>query len=379
MTGAADRISATFEGKLGAFSLDLAFDAPMRGVTALFGASGSGKTTILRCIAGLERIAGRLQVDGTVWQDSARGTFVMPHRRSVGYVFQEASLFAHLSVRENLLYGAKRTRPGDRNRSITLPDVSDLLGLGDLLERAPGSLSGGERQRVAVGRALLSRPRLLLMDEPLAALDRTAKEEILPYLESLRDMLSIPMLYVSHDIAEVSRLADHMVVIDRGRKVTDGPVAGILERLDLRPATGRFEAGVVLAARVAGHDTDFRLTSLDLNGQTLVIPLADLAVGSEIRLRVRARDVALATERPSGISVRNILEGTVAEIVEEPDTAFAESLIDVRGAGLRCRLTRASVADLGLAPGRPVFALIKTITFDRRSFAVAGRGGDPAT
>jgi molybdate transport system ATP-binding protein len=205
------------------------------------------------------------------------------------------------------------------------------------------------------------------MDEPLSALDRSTKDEILPYLEALHDSLAIPIVYVSHDISEVARLADRIVVLRGGRVVTEGPVAAILERLDLHPAMGRFEAGVVLTVRVVRHDTDFYLTHLEHAGQELVMPMTDAPAGSDIRLRIRARDVSLAVERPTGISIRNILAGTVAEIVEEPDTAFAETLVDIGGSRIRSRVTRASVAELGLEVGRPVYALIKSITFERRN------------
>lgn len=364
MTGSAI-IDAEFRGKLGAFTLDVAFRVPARGVTALFGPSGCGKTTILRCLAGLTRLGGRLAVDGEVWQDDAAGHFLPAHRRPVGYVFQEASLFPHMSVRRNLRFGAERSPAPDQG--LVLDEVAALLGIGHLLDRSPVALSGGERQRVAVGRALLSRPRILLMDEPLSALDRMTKDEILPYLDALHETLSIPILYVSHDISEVARLADHMILLGRGRKVADGPLAEILERLDLQPATGRFEASVLVTAKVVGRDEAFRLTLLDLGGETLTMPSIDAPVGEEVRLRIRARDVALATVRPTGISMRNILAGTIAAIAEEPETAYAEVLVDVGGARIRSRVTRAAVAELELRAGRPVFALIKSITFERRS------------
>ena len=362
-------LDAAFKGTVGNFALDVAFEAPLAGVTALFGASGCGKTTILRCIAGLHRLPGRLAVGDQVWQDDGAGLFLPPYRRRVGYVFQEASLFPHLTVRSNLTFGAHRAGKLGGRPVATFDQVVDLLGIAHLLDRSPVALSGGERQRVAVGRALLSEPRLLLMDEPLSALDRQTKEEILSYFEALNKELAIPILYVSHDIGEVTRLADRLVVLSRGGKVAEGPLGAILERLDLRPVTGRFEAGVVLTARVAGQDAAFNLTRLDHFGQTIVIPQVDAAPGTPVRLRVRARDVALATKRPEGISIRNVLEGTVTEIREEEGTAFAELLIDIGGGRLRARLTRHSVAELSLSPGVPVYALIKSISFDRRSLA----------
>lgn len=373
-----DLIRARFSGSLGAFWLDVEFEAPTRGITALYGPSGCGKTTVLRCVAGLSRMDGSLTVGGEVWQDDAAGLFRKPHRRAVGYVFQEASLFPHLSVHRNLQYGARRAAETGSDDRLPFDDVVELLGIGNLVTRSPSALSGGERQRVAIGRALLSRPRLLLMDEPLSGLDQVAKEGILPYLEALHERLSIPIIYVSHDIREVARLADKIVVLSDGRPVAAGPVDRVLERLDLELSPGPFEAGVVLRARVAGHDPRFRMTRLVLNGQEIVIPGADLRVGDEVRLRIRARDVVLATSRPAAISVRNILEGTIVEIAEDAETAFAEVLVDVGGGRLRARITRDASADLELTAGMGVYALVKSISFDRpaigpsRSEAVAG-------
>lgn len=376
MTAETDSIRAAFSGNLGDFSFDIAFEAPMRGITALFGASGCGKTSTLRCVAGLMRQTGHLAVGGEAWQDDARGVFIEPHKRPVGFVFQEPSLFPHLSVRRNLLYGAKRAQRIEGRPEIRFDEVSNLLGIGHLLDRAPDALSGGERQRVAVGRALLSQPRLLLMDEPLSSLDRMAKDDILPYFEALHEHLSIPILYVSHDIGEVTRLADSMIILSRGRTLAQGPVHELLERLDLQPETGRFEAGVLLTARVTGHDSEFNVTHLDHHGQAISMPARDLAIGSEVRLRIRARDVSLAIQRPEGISIRNILSGTVVEVAEEVGTAFAETLIDIGGGRLRSRITRQSVAELGLAPGKPVFALIKSIAFDRGTLSSAMPAAD---
>ena len=365
MSTSSHSISARFAGSLGLFSLDVEFEVPAQGITALYGPSGCGKTTILRCIAGLRRMSGRLSVGGQVWQDDLAGVFRRPYERSVGYVFQEPSLFPHLSVRRNLLYGARRVSMARRQRLLQLDDIVELLGVGDLVDRSPAALSGGERQRVAIGRALLSQPRLLLMDEPLSGLDQGTKEGILPYLEALHERLSMPILYVSHDLREVARLADTIIVLSNGRPICMGRIDEILERLDLELGAGPFEAGVVLRARVAGHDPRFRMTRLSLNGQEIAIPGADLRVGDEVRLRIRARDVALATVRPDSISVRNILVATVLEIAEDPDTAFAEVLVDIGGGRLRARITRDASADLNLAVGTPVYALVKSISFDR--------------
>lgn len=380
MSATSPNLSAVFRGGLGEFQLDVRFDTPMRGITAVFGPSGSGKTSLLRCIAGLSRMDGRLSVADELWQDDDAGVFLEPHRRSVGYVFQEASLFAHLSVRRNLLFGARRAPAASRG-ALAFDEVVDLLGVGRLLDRAPAVLSGGERQRVAIGRALLSRPRLLLMDEPLSSLDRGSKEEILPYLESLHESLAIPVLYVSHDIGEVARLADRMLVLNAGRSVESGPVASMLERLDLRPETGRFEAGVVLTAVVEAHDREFRLTRLSHRGQSIFMPMIDVEPGVEVRIRIRARDVALATRAPEGISVRNVLRGTVADLVEELETAYAETLVDIGGARVRARITRAAAAELGLRPGAEVFVLVKSVAFDRSSLlgrVTTGPGSETA-
>lgn len=360
-----DSIEAAFRGQLGTFRLDVEFVAPLRGITALFGPSGCGKTTILRCLAGLRRMPGRLSVSGKTWQDDSSDVFLHPHQRSVGYVFQEPSLFPHLSVRDNLMYGWLRSPRAGSHPALDFSEVVELMGLASLLDRSPSALSGGERQRVAVARALLAQPQLLLMDEPLAGLDQVAKEEILLYIETLHEKLSVPVLYVSHDLREVARLADSMIMLSAGRKVCDGPVQEILERLDLDPGDGEFEAGVILEARVSAHDPEFRMTRLDHHGQRIVIPGIDLAVGEYIRLRIRARDVALAVAKPSAISVRNILEGTVLDAAQDPDTAFAEVLVDVGGGRLRARITREALQDLGLVAGSPVYALIKSISFDR--------------
>ena len=357
----------------GEFDLQIDHRMPIEGIVGLFGPSGCGKSTLLRIISGLERKSrGKIRFGNEVWQDTARGVFVPPHRRGVGYVFQDVRLFPHLTVAGNLRYAAKRSRRVDS--AIDIEGVVAALDLASLMTRRPSSLSGGERQRVAIGRTLLTRPRLLLMDEPLAALDVRRKAEILPYIERLPQTFRVPVIYVTHSIDEVTRLAERMLVLANGRKVTYGPVAEALERLDLQPIAGRFEAGVVLTARVTRHDLTFRLTHLDLQGKEIVMPMADVAIGSDVRLRIRARDVALATNAPENISIRNILRGTIAEIVEEPDTAFAETLVDIGGAKIRARVTRSAVAALALTPGKPVFVLFKSIAFDRRTIGHRGGG-----
>jgi len=359
----------------GEYDLDARIDTALSGTTALFGPSGGGKTTLLRIIAGLEtRATGRVSFDGDLWADSATGVFLPAHRRPVGIVFQDGRLFAHLSVRRNLAYADRRSRhrATTANASIDFDTVVDRLSLAPLLDRRPGTLSGGERQRVALGRTLLTRPALLLLDEPLSALDRGRKADILPYLRDLPGRFGIPTLYVSHAIEEIAQLARDVIVLADGQVRGIGPVADMLERVDLHPVTGRFEAGALLEARVVAQDGAWRLTRLDLEGQTVAMPmLAGLAIGETVRLRVRARDVSLATLRPEGISTRNILAGTVDSIIAEPDTAFAEVSVAIGGQRLRARITREAVHTLALAPGAPVHALVKSASFDRRGLAGA--------
>ena len=349
--------------QLDAFELAVTHKFPLQGITALFGPSGSGKTTLLRVVAGLERRAsGTVNFATETWQGA--GTFVPPHRRGIGYVFQDARLFPFLDVAANLRYADKRSRHTQAH--VTWDDVVEALDLGNLLGRRPSSLSGGERQRVAIGRTLLTRPRLLLMDEPLAALDLRRKAEILPYIEKLPGAFGVPIIYVTHSVEEVVRLADRMVVLAEGRKLAEGGVAETLERPDLQTAVGRFEAGVVIDAAIIAHDAHYRLTELDHAGQRIVMPMVDAPIGTQLRLRIRARDVSVAVERPNGISVRNILSGTLQDIAEEPGTAFAELLVDIGDARLRSRVTREAVADLSLTVGQPIYALVKSIAFDRR-------------
>lgn len=348
----------------GGFSLDVEAAIEPAGITALFGHSGCGKSTLLRVIAGLDRHArGHVRFNGDLWQDDARDSFVPAERRGVGYVFQDARLFPHLSVAGNLAFAEKRSRAVATTPTMT--DVVDAFDLSPLLCQCVTSLSGGERQRVAIARTLLARPRLLLLDEPLSALDGRRKGDIMPYIAALPARFSLPVIYVTHAVEEVAHLADRMVLMSRGRIVAKGPVADILSRLDLGPLTGRFEAGALLDAQIVGHDTRYAMTRLDFRGQRLLIPDTGGAIGQTVRLRLRARDVSLATGRLEGISIRNQLSGTVREIAEEAETAYAEVLVDVAGAGVRARITRLAVAELGLAIGMPVTVLVKSIALDR--------------
>lgn len=335
-------------------------------MTAIFGPSGSGKSTLLRALAGLERGAtGRLSLGREVWLDSARGIDLPVHRRPVGYMFQEARLFPHLSCLGNLRYAEKRAR---RERQVVgFDEVVDALDLAPLLPRRPAGLSGGERQRVALGRTLLAQPRLLLLDEPMAALDTSRKMEILPYLEALHPRFGIPTLYVSHSVDEVALLADRMLVLRGGRVTTQGRTAEIFEQLDLGPLADRRGAASVVAARVVRHDSEYHLTWLDLAGQTLVVPKREhFAEGEEACVVIRARDVSLATRRPQGVSIQNVLAGRVCEVKELEGSAFAEVLVDLGAHRLRSRITRLSCYDLKLAIGSPVFALLKSVSLSKQ-------------
>jgi molybdate transport system ATP-binding protein len=357
-------IRARFQVSYPGFSLDVDLTLPGRGVTALFGHSGCGKTTCLRAMAGLERGArGRLEVGGEVWQDEATGAFLPTHRRPLGYVFQEASLFPHLSVRGNLEYGQKRSQAGvpAAERHAALDHAAELLGITALLARRPPNLSGGERQRVAIARALLTRPRLLLMDEPLAALDLGRKREILPYLQRLHDELEIPLIYVTHSPDEVARLADHLVLLAGGRALASGPLAEILPRLDL-PTALADRAGVVVEAVVARYDGHYGLLQLDFPGGAVQVPHGLVPLGARMRLQVRARDVSLALTRAVDSSITNILPALVVAAAAPGDSpAHVMVRLDAGGTPLLARITRRSHDQLGLVPGMAVWAQIKAV------------------
>ncbi len=337
------------------FTLDAEFHAPAVGVTALFGVSGSGKTTLLRCIAGLERAAGSLSINGEIWQNEQ--VFLPTHRRPLGYVFQEASLFPHLSVRANLEYGYRRIPLAERK--IQFDQVVAWLGLEKLIARRhPNELSGGERQRVAIGRALLTSPRLLLMDEPLSALDTRSKQDILPYLQQLQ--LDIPMLYVSHALDEVARLADHLVLLEQGKVIASGGLSDTLARLDL-PLAHFDDAGVVIAAVVAEHDDRYQLTRLDFDGGSLWVGKVNHPLGKQVRARILARDVSLATVQPQGSSISNILPAQIVEIRDEGADKVNVLLTLGTTQKLLARLTRRSRDLLALNVGMTVFAQVKSV------------------
>ena len=346
------------ELRLGEMTLAARFATAGR-LTALFGRSGAGKTSLVNVIAGLTRPdRGRIAVDGTVLVDTVRGIHLPPHRRRIGYVFQEGRLFPHLTVRQNLTYGRWFTPVATRWGSFD--GVVDMLGIGALLDRRPALLSRGEKQRVAIGRALLSSPRLLLMDEPLAALDEARKAEILPYIERLRDEAGVPIVYVSHAVSEVARLAATVVLLAGGRVVATGDAVAVLGRLDLMPAAGGREGGAVLEATVARHDDRYDLTILACAGGEVVVPRLDRPPGSPARLRIQARDVMIATAEPHGISAQNVLRGQVAEI-GQPSGGGVDIRLDCGGQVLLASLTRRAVDQLDLHPGLAVFAVVKTV------------------
>ncbi|MCK6373154.1 MAG: molybdenum ABC transporter ATP-binding protein [Zoogloea sp.] len=340
------------------FALDVDLALPGRGVTALFGASGSGKTTLLRCVAGLARAAGRVEVNGELWQDDARRICLPPHKRALGYVFQEASLFAHLSVRDNLAFGQKRIAPAERR--VSHDTAVELLGIGHLLDRSPERLSGGERQRVAIARALLTSPRLLLMDEPLAALDAARKQEILPYLERLHDELAIPVIYVSHSMDEVLRLADHLVLLEQGRVRASGPCRELLARLDLPLALDE-EAAVLVDTTVAAHDEAYQLTRLAFAGGSIQVTRKALAVGAPARLKIQARDVSIALAADNPSSIVNRLPVRICGFAPAAHPAQCLVRLDAAGTPLLARITRLSKDQLGLVEGMDVVAQIKSV------------------
>lgn len=355
-------IDARFRVDYAGFSLDVDLRLPGRGVTALYGHSGSGKTTFLRCVAGLAaEEKGYLRINGQVWLDTASGARVPTHRRALGYVFQEASLFPHLDVRRNLEYGRKRVPAAERR--VQLDQAVQLLGIGHLLQRMPAGLSGGERQRVGMARALLTSPRLLLMDEPLASLDQARKQEVLPYLERLHTELDIPVLYVSHAPLEVARLADHLVLLENGRALASGPIADMLARLDL-PLALDDDASVVVAGTVAGFDAAYSLLAIRLPGgqACLRVVHAGLPAGKPARVAVRARDVSLALAPVHDSSIVNIIPARVRDLAQagHPDHVLVS--LDADGAPLLARITRYSRDQLGLAPGMRVWAQIKAVS-----------------
>jgi len=360
-------IEVEIRHRLGTFDLDVEFRSGGR-LTALFGASGSGKTSVVNAIAGMIKPAvGRIVIDGRVLADTARGIFVPRHRRRIGYVFQEPRLFPHLSVRQNLRYGLWFTPSAERKADFGR--IVDLLGIAALLDRRPSHLSGGEKQRVAIGRALLTSPQLLLMDEPLASLDHARKLEILPYIERLRDESRVPIIYVSHAIAEVTRLATDIVVMSHGRSVEWGPTELVMQRLDVLPEEEKDEAGVIIDAVMDTYDPAYDMSLLRSPAGPFRIPGRLGEIGAPVRLRLKARDIMLATERPRGLSALNVLEGTVAGIGERAGPQV-EVRLDRHGTAIIARITRQSLDALALRQGVQCFAIVKSVVLE-------GAGGAP--
>ena len=359
---ASKEIRARFCVERGSFRLDVDVHLPGYGVSALFGHSGSGKTTCLRAMAGLERAAGGyFAIGDDVWQDEAKNRFVPPHQRELGMVFQDASLFSHLSVRGNMEFGQKRVRklaPHGEHRFV-LPEVAELLGITHLLERSTNQLSGGERQRVTIARALLSSPKILLMDEPLAALDMKRKLEILPYLERLREELSMPIVYVSHAPDEVARLADHLVLLEQGQVVASGPLNQVLSRIDL-PDAFADDAGVVIKGYVAGHEAD-DLTRLEFSGGRIYISRRPEPIGTVLRCRVHARDVSLALKPQQHTSILNSVSARVVDLAQTNTPGHVLVRLDVADAPLLARITRRSAEKLDIRPGLTLTAQIKSV------------------
>jgi len=349
-------IAARFALAYGAFRFDVDLNLPGSGISALFGPSGSGKTTLLRCIAGLERPAqGYLSVNGKVWQDSARGLFLPTHRRALGYVFQQANLFPHLNVYRNVCFGLKRI--GKRPADAGLDPTIELLGIGHLLERMPDRLSGGERQRVAIARALVLQPDILLMDEPLAALDFQRKQEILPYLTRLHQELDIPVLYVTHARQEVAKLADHLVVLHEGRVLAEGPLTETLSRLDLAQAEDQ-QAAMIWEGCIAAHENDYHLTRIDCAGIELSMPLIDAPVGTPVRVQIFARDVSVTLAAPHATSILNVLPATLTAIADSRNGQTVLRLT-VGALPLLAHITRKSRQLLNLQVGNSLYVQIK--------------------
>lgn len=353
-----NEIAITLKGDLGAFHLDVDFAVPMHGITALFGPSGCGKTSILRSVAGLNHMAGRIAIGSHIWQDQER--FVPTHKRPLGYVFQEASLFPHLSVRQNLIYGEKRAKKAEKH--IRFDDIVDLLGIGHLIDRSPMHLSGGERQRVSIGRALLSQPQLLLMDEPLSALDRMAKDEILPYFEALHANLKVPILLVSHDISEVERLADHLVLLKDGRLVNSGPLSDVLSAPDSTLAMRR-DFAAVLPAQVLRTDED-GISTLDVAGTEFLVLADTLRPGDAVRLRIAASDISIARGKHASSSILNSIPARILGI-ETLGATEASLRLDIgknNPAIVRARISQRSLAALNLQIDEMVIAQIKSVS-----------------
>lgn len=350
----------------GNFSLNVQFELAARGVLALFGRSGCGKTTVVNIIAGLlDPDSGRIELDDTVLLDTQQHLKMPPERRGIGYVFQDARLFPHLSVAANLRYAARRAKGP---AYVTLEAITEMLALRPLMSRRTHQLSGGERQRVAIGRALLSQPRLLLLDEPLAALDGARREEVLPYLETLRDQLGIPMVYVTHDFAEVLRLATHMVLLEAGHIVAEGPLGDMSLNPQLRALIGPDQVGAIIDGVVLSIDTQNNLANVRVGDGELNVQATGLTAGMALRVQLLARDIIVSTESPQRLSVRNSIAGMVSA-VQNDDADTDLITLDIGGKYLMARITRSATRELGLVKGTKAWALVKSVSLRGHSFA----------
>ncbi len=356
------RLLACFDVRFPTFHLNVDLDVPLSGITAIFGPSGSGKTTLLRCLAGLEQAPnGFMRFGNDIWQDEKIGLSLPLYKRPIGYVFQEPRLFPHYNVRANLLYGYKRI-PVDERR-IVIEQVVDILDIGHLLERHIHKLSGGEQQRVAIGRALLTSPKLLLLDEPLASLDIQRKQELLPFILRLHQELAVPVIYVSHAITEILQLADRVALLKDGRLVGVGTLNELLTSVTYRGSFGSHRIGAVLDTQIVGHEPQYGLSQLEFSGRRLFVPLQSSAIGQAVRVHILANDVSLVIGKSNApTSVLNVLEATVQEI-REIDHSSVEVLLDI-GAPLVAGITRKSLVTLGIKPGDRVFAHIKTVALN---------------
>lgn len=358
-------LSLDFELALGSFELSIREDLPLAGITGIFGPSGAGKTSLLRVLAGLEPAArGRVALDGAVWQDETK--YVPTHERGLGYVFQDGRLFPHLDVRANLSFASRQGRGRDRDRDrglgrIGFDHVVAALDLGGLLDRDTTSLSGGERQRVAIGRALLASPRLLLMDEPASSLDLDRKREVVRMIEALPERFGLPVIYVTHDVDELVRLADEIVILRGGRVADRGPLRDVLERVDLSDSGESVETGAMIEGVVDAHTE--RMTEIAIGTQMLRIPRIEAAPGRRVRMRIHGRDVVVAVRRPDGLSIRNVLPAEI-EGIETGESAHCRVRLRVGGQRLSAIITRDALDDLGLAAGQQVYALIKSVALD---------------
>ena len=358
-------ISIKIDHPLADFDLSVDFSIDGNATSAIFGPSGAGKSTLINILAGLEKPArGHIAINGRIVEDTATKTTIAPQHRKIGYVFQQPHLFPHLTVEKNLLFGWRRTK--SRASQAEIQRLIELLGINNLLKRKPRALSGGEKQRVALGRALLTNPDLLLLDEPLAALDHKRRDEILPYIEKIRHEQQIPMLYVSHSIDEVTRIADHVHVINEGKIVANGTISEVFSRVDLYPITGRFEAGAIIDGAITRHRQDEVITEISFGSQFLTVPLMSGEVGESVRVRVRARDIIIAKQRPEQISANNIFKATILDIRQTEDL-YADLQLQCDATRLLARITRHSAARLDIAIGSEVYAVIKSVTIDRKT------------